>query len=89
MSILKRKKTSKGTIIATAVGGAVVAGAAALYSTKKGKAILKDASDGISSLVGSAKKLEKTIRKEAKKPVRKSRVLAKKVSRVSARAKRG
>jgi len=89
MSILKRKKPSKGAIIATAVGGAVVAGAAALYSTKKGRAILKDASDGVNSLLGSAKKLEKTIRKEAKKPIRKSRVLAKKASKVAARVKRG
>jgi hypothetical protein len=88
MSILKKKKSSKKAIIATAVGGAVVAGAAALISTKKGKAILKDASDGVDSLIGSAKKLQKTIRKETKGPVRKANRLAKKTKRVTARAKK-
>jgi len=88
MSLFKSNKRSKKVIVATAVGGAVAAGAAALYSTKKGKAMLKDASDGISSLLGSAEKLHKTIRKEAKRPARKASI-AKRARKAVSKAKRG
>ncbi|MDP4228773.1 MAG: hypothetical protein Q8916_00030 [Bacteroidota bacterium] len=50
MKILKPKKSKKGVVIATAVGSAVAAGATLLYTTKKGKRLLADASDKVSSL---------------------------------------
>jgi gas vesicle protein len=89
MSIFKPKKSKKTAIIATAVGGAVAAGAAMLYSTKKGKAMLKDASDSVSSLIGSAEKLQKTVKKEVKRPVKKAIGAARKTGKVVAKAKRG
>lgn len=77
MSIFKAKKSNKGAIIATAIGGAVVAGAALLTTTKKGKAMMKDASDGVTSLLGSAEKLQRTVRKEVKKKAGKLKAKAK------------
>ncbi len=70
MSIFKKKKSNTAKIVATAVG-AVAAGAAALYSTKKGKKMIKDASDGVTSLLKSTNKLKKTI-KTVSKPVKKT-----------------
>lgn len=80
MSIFKPKKSKKGVVIAATVG-AVAAGAAALYSTKKGKAMLKDAGDGIDSLLGSAKRLQKTVKTAAKNPVKKATTTTRKTSR--------
>lgn len=87
MSIFKKKKSNKGAIIAATVG-AVAAGAAALYNTKKGKALLKDAGDGIESLLGSAKKLQKTVKTAAKNPIKKTTAAPKRVSRLTGRAKK-
>ncbi len=86
MSIFTKKKSNTGKIVATAVG-AVAAGAAALYSTKKGKKMMKDASDGVTSLLKSTNKLKKTI-KTASKPVKKSAAKTVKAVAKSSRAKR-
>lgn len=87
MSIFKPKKSKKGAIIAATVG-AVAAGAAALYSTKKGKAMLKDAGDGLESLIGSTKKLQKTVKSAAKNPIKKTVTATKRTSRLTGRAKK-
>ncbi len=86
MSIFKKKKSNTGKIVAASVG-AVAAGAAALYSTKKGKKMIKEASDGVTSLLKSTNKLKKTI-KTASKPVKKTASKTVKAAAKTIRAKR-
>jgi len=77
MSLIKPKKSKKGVLIAAAAVGTAVAAGAALLSTKKGKAILADASKqagkvssrvkaGVTSLMQKEEKqLKRTRRKIA------------------------
>jgi hypothetical protein len=77
MSLIRPKKSKKGVMITAAAVGTAVAAGAALLTSKKGKALLADASkeakkvsksvrSGVTSLLRSEKKqVKRTVRKIA------------------------
>jgi len=85
MSILKRKKSNTGKVVATVVGGAVAAGVAYLATTKKGKAMVKDAKKEVSSLVSAAERKEKKLERKVRRTLGKARTAVKRAKTASAK----
>ena len=95
MVLIKKEKSNTGKVIATVVGGAVAAGVTYLATKKKGKAMAKDASDSVSSMLGKAERKGRVVRKKilktaakASDAVQKARVSVRKASEAAEKDKR-
>ncbi|MEP7235783.1 MAG: hypothetical protein ABI778_10860 [Ignavibacteriota bacterium] len=86
MGLFKPKKSNKKKVVASVVGGAVAAGVAYLATTKKGKALVKDAKGGVTSMIRSAKKEEKILEKKLIKSIGKARTAVTKAKQAATKA---